>query len=184
VMAMATKEVQEGAKSALPNDVSQAYRAVRSLVYKRIYGGNINILTGKRKRGSQPIPASPTQSGRGGNRRQRSANTIRMMGYWGEDRGFVLRWINEGTNPRHIGTSNNTKVNKRIGRGVTSASVAGSRNGNRGRITARHWFEGASMSALYDASARMTAMVDEAIMQVWGEGALGGLTGTATHNVV
>jgi len=184
VMAKATKEVMAGAKAVLPNDPSQAYRAVRSLLYKRIYGANINILTGKRKRQAQSIPDSPTQTGRGGNRRKRSANTIRMMGYWGEDRGFILRWINDGTNVRHISTSNNTKVNKRIGRGVTSASVSGSRNGNRGRITGHPWFKDTSMQAMYNASARITELIDETITEIWGAEALSGLTGTTTHNVV
>jgi len=184
VMAKATKEVMEGAKDVLPNDPGQAYRAVRSLLYKRIYGANINILTGKRKRQAQAIPESPTQTGRGGNRRKRSANTIRMMGYWGEDRGFILRWINDGTKMRYISTDNNTKVNKSIGRGRTSESVSDSRNGNRGMITGQHWFKDTSMQAMYDASARITALIDETITEIWGADALSGLTGTTTHNTI
>lgn len=173
----ARKELLKDAKgeigSGFPNsdgDPRQAYRAIKSMVYKRIFGGNVNIIS-RRKR-SKYSASIPPQKDRGhqvgGNRRKRSNTTQRMMSYWGEDRGFILRWINNGTKGRRIRTDNNSSVNKFIGRGHTSASLESKRNGFRGKITGTHWFGTASRESMYEASDKLTALIDRAIREVWG----------------
>lgn len=85
----------------------EAYRAIRKSVYKRVLGGNVNIippLYGAGKRA--PLPpvhhrlVNETNSKgnhRGGNRIPRSRRTENLLTYWGSDRGFILRFLNEGT---------------------------------------------------------------------------------------
>jgi hypothetical protein len=116
----ARANVVKDAQGVLYNDPRHAYRAVRHSVYKQIFGGQINILSGG-KRGSgtnyvrkRKLDENPNQ--RGGNRRLRSRDTIRMDSYEGKDRSFILRFINNGTVKR------------------------GTRYGNRGSIRARNWF--------------------------------------------
>ena len=54
-------------------DPREAARAVRTTVYRRVLGANINILTGRKKHGeSSYVPPRKGVSGRGGNRRIRT----------------------------------------------------------------------------------------------------------------
>jgi len=155
------KKMQAEAKGAMNTDPKQAYRALNKMVYKRIFGGNVNILTGRRKRADANVPEAPGRGHLvGGNRMKRSATTQRMLGYWGEDRGMILRWLNMGTDPRE------------------------SRCGNRGSIAATRWFSNNAPQAMYDACQMITETIDEVITEVWGEKALGRLTGTTTHNTI
>ncbi|MBR4649434.1 MAG: hypothetical protein IKO67_04715, partial [Bacteroidaceae bacterium] len=86
-------------------DPRQAYKAVKTAVYRQILGGNVSILN-KRKRGTQfsayepPRTLKPGQ--RGGNRRPRSQRTWDLVHYAGPDRGFVLRFLNAGTQARAV----------------------------------------------------------------------------------
>lgn len=181
VIREARKELLKDAKGEVGNgyvnssgDPRKAYRAIKSMVYKRIFGGNVNIIS-RRKRGKYAanIPPQKDQgTKRGGNRRKRSNETQRMMSYWGEDRGFILRWLNNGTKGRRIRTSTNSSVNKLIGRGRTSASLDSKRNGFRGKITGTHWFGTASREAMYEASEMLTSLIDRAITEVWGSESL------------
>ena len=70
----ATRQVQQATRSHITNDPRQSYRAVRSMVYRQLLGGNINILTPRR-----------------------SGNTGRTKEYFGADRAFILRFLNSGT---------------------------------------------------------------------------------------
>ena len=63
--------VTQDAKGAVGNDPRHAYKAVRSMVYKRILGGNISILQ-KRKAGSGKSGYEPPRTLRPG---QRTAGT-------------------------------------------------------------------------------------------------------------
>lgn len=132
----ARKNVVKDAQAVLKNDPRQAYRAVRSLVYKQILGGNLNILS-SRRRGAvarYKKPTTLTEGQRGGNRRKRSARTMQMESYQGADRGFILRFVNAGTAQRDTVY------------------------GNRGSIRARQWF-GSSSSRQLDAA--VTKLADE-----------------------
>lgn len=74
------------------NSQHEAFRAVHNSVYKRVMGGNINILTQRKalRRGS----VAPSFRGR-------SKKTEQMLSYIGPDRGMILRWINGGTRNRY-----------------------------------------------------------------------------------
>ena len=66
----------------------------------------------------------------------RSQKTMRSEGYYGKDRGFVLRFVNAGTSARE------------------------SRYGNRGSITERKWFSLSSTAQMYDAIADISEMIE------------------------
>ena len=75
-------------------DPRGARNAVRTAVYKKILGANINIYNSRKAHGSTSY--EPPRKGlpkRGGNRRERSPRTARIMSYDALDRGFILRWI-------------------------------------------------------------------------------------------
>lgn len=79
-------------------DPRNAVESVRTTVYRKVFGGNINIFNSRKAHGSSSYePPRKLQPGqRGGNRMKRSAKTQRMMSYGPLDRGMVLRWINSG----------------------------------------------------------------------------------------
>lgn len=132
----ARRRIVEDAKDVLENDPREAYRAVRSSVYKQILGGQVNILSPRRRGGGtkyqrpRKLDENPTQ--RGGNRRQRSDRTIQVDSYHGKDRGFILRFLNAGTAERQT------------------------RYGNRGSLRARQWF-GRSSTFQLEAAANEVA---------------------------
>lgn len=156
VLKGARNDLARNAQSGLQmkSDPRQAYRAVRSSVYKRILGGNLNILP--RRKAGRPGPEllpPPPRTGRGGNRRKRSQRTGKLQSYWGEDRSFVLRFLNQGTDQRAIKYQEETKkANGGFRRRWVSRP---DKYGNRGMITARRWFNGATMAVLENAVAEL-----------------------------
>ena len=108
VLTRARNEMRKDVKDdpGLKNDPRDAYKAVKKTVYRRILGGNINILRKRRAAAPKPGHFTPTRTlkpgQRGGNRRPRSERTMRMESYYGDDRGFILYWLNSGTNGRGI----------------------------------------------------------------------------------
>ena len=143
------KTVSASAKSAMQSDPRQAYRAVKTAVYRRILGGSVSLLDKRKRGGSGHAPAIPggKRTGRGGNRISRSARTQQVMSYWGEERGFILRFINAGTQQREAG------------------SRGGSLHGNRGSISARHFFSSSSRAAMEKAAGHLSQLIDEQIRQ-------------------
>lgn len=104
------RNVITGAQGALMRNAQQystknAYMAVRKAVYKKILGGNLNILQGRGKAGARaPLPPeSPRKRSNaiGGNRMPRSRRTEDLLTYSGADRGFILRFLNSGTPGRN-----------------------------------------------------------------------------------
>lgn len=159
VLMEARKQVSEDAKGVLDNDPRHAYKAVRSAVYKRILGGQLNILA-KRKAG-QPGNYQKPRKGlppRGGNRWGRSARTKAIEGYEGSDRGFVLRFVNAGASGRAI----RSFTGKDGERHSLRTSVKG---GNRGSIAPRNWFGQASQKALEHAAGNMDEFIDKVIKE-------------------
>ena len=133
-----SKDAQSGLQ--MKSDPRHAYKAVRSAVYKRLFGGQVNILQ-SRKAGSGHL-YEPQRKGlpkRGGNRMKRSERTTQLMSYQGKDRGFILRFLNGGTTDRI------------------------SYGGNRGSIPARHWFGGASQKQLEIAAKKLQDIIDRVI---------------------
>ena len=139
----ARKNVVKDAQGVLENDPRHAYKAVRNSVYKQIFGGQINILSGSRRGNAtkwvKPKKGRP-ENARGGNRRKRSVETMRYDSYEGADRGFILRFQNAGT------------------------VVRNTRYGNRGSLRARHWF-GISSTFQLDAAATKVAEEIENLLQ-------------------
>lgn len=92
-------------KANIVNDPRKSHRAVRFVVYKRIFGANINILAKRRASNSgasTPLPRKLDQNPhqRGGNRMKQSDRTKQLNSYTGSDRGFVLRFLSSGTDSR------------------------------------------------------------------------------------
>ena len=139
----ARKNVIKDARDVLENDPRHAYKAVRNSVYKQILGGQINILS-SRHRGAATKWVKPKMdrpaNARGGNRRRRSSETMRIDSYEGIDRGFILRFQNQGTVERET------------------------RYGSRGSLRARHWF-GISSAFQMDAAASRVAEEIENLLQ-------------------
>lgn len=155
------KAVSSQAKGAIKSDPRQAYKAVKTAVYRQILGGNVSILN-KRKASTQFSSYEPPRtlrSGqRGGNRKKRSPRTNDVMHYAGPDRAFILRFLNSGTADRGIDfnpdeSRKRDKWNKHPN------------TGNRGRIRARNFFAEASHSAMRKASEEFVKLIDEMIKQ-------------------
>jgi hypothetical protein len=95
----ARNKLSRDAKAYIQQDPRRAARAVKSSVYKQLFGGNLSILQ-KRSAGTpssyrKPRTLRPGQ--RGGNRRPRNDARNRLDKYQGADRGFILRFLNSGT---------------------------------------------------------------------------------------
>jgi hypothetical protein len=135
-------------------DPRGARYAVRTAVYKKVLGANINIYNSRKAHGSTSYePPRKGVSGRGGNRRTRSARTAQIMGYDALDRGFILRWLNEGVNDRHI------NFTEREGRKVDKWNKHPN-TGFRGAIAPRHWFMTSATSALHQAVDTLSNLID------------------------
>ena len=165
VLKEARKVISEDAKEVVKNDPRNAYKAVRSAVYKRILGGQVNILQ-KRKAGTptnyrKPLKGLPN---RGGNRWGRSQRTKDLEGYEGTDRGFILRFLNAGTDDRSITSyTDRTGTRHNLNSGSSQNWKTHALTGNRGSITARNWFGGASHKALEKASVQLQELIDRII---------------------
>lgn len=141
----ARKNLSKDARSYIMNDPRKAARAVKHTVYKEIFGGNISILN-KRKAGApgnyeKPRTLRPGQ--RGGNRRPISdkTRTAKIDGYFGSDRGFILRFLNAGTGSRMT------------------------RYGNRGAIRHTGWFEHTAPWQMENAAQNVANAINEYIKQ-------------------
>ena len=144
-------------------DPRHSAKAIRTSVYEKVLGGNINILTGKTAHGggNSYEPPRKSVSGRGGNRRKRSERTKQIMSYSPLDRGFILRFVNSGTKTRVIGFRNTVKANRgRYERAVTRIHSGDKfRTGNRGSIAARNWFMQSAESSLGNAAQNIADMI-------------------------
>jgi hypothetical protein len=158
------------ASSPLESDPRGTIKSIRTSVYEKVLGGNINILNGKKAHGSNsyepPRKLSPGQ--RGGNRRSRSGRTQQIMGYAPLDRGFILRFVNSGTKTRVIGFRNTIKGNRARYDSLVTRIHSGdkSRTGNRGSIAARNWFGPRSTQELQNAAANLDKMIDDIVMGI------------------
>ena len=153
--------------SVLENDPRSAYKAVRTAVYRRILGGQINILN-RRKAGS-PGRYEKQKKGlpkRGGNRWGISDRTLALEGYTGIDRGFILRFVNAGTADRAIHTyTDRGGVKHNLHSGGVQDIKTHAMGGNRGRIKGRNFFGPTSVRALEKAVGSLQCFIDEAMKQ-------------------
>ena len=126
-------------------DPHHAAQSIRTTVYKKILGANINIYNSRRAHGSidytPPRKQRPPHA-RGGNRRKRSAETQRILNYGPLDRGFILRFVNSGTGDRNT------------------------RYGARGSITARNFLRTAGEPALVKAVDTLSNLIDSELQNI------------------
>lgn len=135
-------------------DPRQARRAVRTAVYKKILGANINIYNSRRAHGRTSYePPRKGSTGRGGNRRSRNMNTQRIMSYDANDRGFILRFINSGTNGRNIQFTTNESRH-------ADKWNSHPNTGNRGQITPHNFFRPVGERALVQATDHLATLID------------------------
>ena len=143
----AREQVAAVAETKLQNDPRKTAHAIRSTVYREVFGANLNLLSSKKANSPGPIPpesARKKSRAIGGNRRKRSDDTIRRLGYQGFDRAFVLRFDSDGTKERKT------------------------RYGSRGAISPRGWFPPAATNALNRMSDELVKMIDEIIAKEIG----------------
>ena len=137
-------ELVAAARGAMGSDPRGAANGIRLSVYKKILGGNVNILNsrkaGKPTTYEPPRKLKPHQ--RGGNRVPRGERTNKVMHYGPHDRQWILRFINSGTSDRMAG------------------SRGGRLSGNRGSIAARNFFGRAGSSALTKAADNLATLID------------------------
>ena len=138
-------ELVSAARGAMGSDPRGAAHGIRTAVYKKILGGNINILNMRKKAGKPttyepPRKLQPHQ--RGGNRVPRGKRTDTVMHYGPHDRQWILRFINSGTSERMAG------------------SRGGRLSGNRGSIAASNFFRGAGERALTKAADNLAMMIN------------------------
>lgn len=150
----AREKVAAVADTKLLNDPRKTAHAIRSTVYREVFGANLNLLSSKKANSPGPIPpvhyrlqteTNKKGNHRGGNRRPRSSRTIQMLGYQGFDRAFVLRWTSDGTADRTT------------------------RFGSRGSISPRGWFPPAANNALNRMSDELVKMIDNIIAKELGD---------------
>lgn len=161
VLAEARKNLSEDAAAGLQmrSDPRHAYKAVRYAVYKKIFGGQVNILN-SRKAGAPTSfepPRTLTPGQRGGNRRKRESRNLDK--YEGADRGFILRWLNEGmtrTNPRVVRFTPNE--NRKVDKWNKHPNT-----GNRDAISPRNWFGARSTQELNHVAEKLQVIIDKVI---------------------
>lgn len=160
-LAKVRKSLQGQAQSGLQmqSDPRKAYKAVRMAVYRRIFGGQVNILQSNKAGAGHYYEPPRHPSHRGGNRTAQSERTRKMMSYQGSERGFILRFLNAGTGDRAI----HSMGNKSLRTGSVSVIKTKSIGGNRGAISARNWFGSASQRELENAAANLDKMIDDIV---------------------
>lgn len=157
------RHISEQAKANMKADPRKASQAVRALVYKSMIGFNVNLF-GKRRGGkaggSVMVQMAGERTGRGGNRRRRSPRTNAVDSYQGSDRDFILRWMETDTSDRRIAFTKNER--RKADRWNKSPNT-----GNRGKITARPFFERAAQTAIVNEMASIREDIMILINEVW-----------------
>lgn len=164
------REVIKEARAQVMSDLSFKHgdprgsiNAVRTSVYKKVLGANINIYSSRKAHGSTNyVPQRKGSTGRGGNRRSRSQRTEQIMSYGPLDRGFILRFISDGTVGRNINFTSNPKrkVNK---------WNAHPNSGNRSAIGGRNWFRPAGLRALAEAVDNLAYLIDNELLDIFNK---------------
>ena len=161
VLMTVRRAVAQQAKGAMRSDPRQAYKAVKTAVYRQILGGSVSILN-KRRGGTQFSDYEPPRTlragQRGGNRIPRSQRTNDLIHYAGASRAFVLRFLNAGTSERSVEFTYNES--RKVDRWNKHPNT-----GNRGRIRARGFFATSSHQAMRKAAGELTQLIDQLIKQ-------------------
>lgn len=142
------KKVVQAAAGAMATDPNRSRNAVLGTVYKNVIGGSVSLFDRKVKKMRL---VKQKRGGASGIIRNRyvSDRTKQIRGYMPENRGFILRFLNKGTQAR--------TANGRGGRG------------NRGAITGKNFFEPVATAGMRMAAENMRRQVDKMIEDVWKE---------------
>lgn len=159
-IAQVRKRLSSEAQSGLQmqSDPRKAYKAIRAAVYRRIFGGQVNILNSRKAHGMHLYepPRTLTAGQRGGNRTKRSQRTTELMSYQGADRGFILRFLNAGAQDRNIAFKTNDR--RKVDRWNKHPNT-----GSRGAIAPRNWFGPRSQQELERAASQLDKMIDDIV---------------------
>lgn len=111
----ARKRVTESLGQTMDNDPRLAQRAVKYMIYKRLFGSNLSILARRRASKTRAtlnkvrkVELNPHM--RGGNRRPYKQERNRLDQYYGADRGFILRFLSSGTDNRETRFGNRESI--------------------------------------------------------------------------
>ena len=135
--------------------------AVKRYVASKYLGGVVSIMDGKASgsKNSYEAPRKLRQGQRGGNRMIRSKRTDDMLHYGPDERSFILRFINSGTNPRYA-NGRNGKWDKR-GDNRTFFRLQEQGDYYRGSIAPRNFMSRLGTPAMQRAVENLSRMVDE-----------------------
>lgn len=126
VMAPVRKAVMNAAKGAMPNDPRNAWQGVRLITLKKGAGAVVGLLDQNGPVKSLRLHRKP-RGGKSGivRHRAKSDRTKTVESYFGKDRAWILRIVNQGTvnGQRYAGTRGTLKT-----------------PANRGTITAKKFF--------------------------------------------
>lgn len=168
------RHVSSDAQRKMKSDPRKAAQAVKAMVYKSVIGFNVNLFgrKGGGGGGSVMVQMSGDLSGRGGNRRRRSQRTNAVDSYVGQDRGFVLRWIETGTQDRAVKFTADER-RQHIHRGSQGGTKYGKAStintGNRGKIAPRPFFGEAAGKAILEEAQSIRDDIMQLIEEVWAE---------------
>lgn len=145
-------------------DPRQTRWSVRTAVYRKILGGNVNILDPKKSgsvKNTYVAPRKLRPGQRGGNRRPRNERTKAIQEYAPWEREFILRFVDSGTRQRFIGFRNANSGNRSRYESVRSRwETGGNRTGNRGSITGRNFFRTYGENALQVAAEKLSSLIE------------------------
>lgn len=146
----------------MDSDPRSAYKAIRRVVYRKIFGGELNILSSRKAHGLQYYEPPRHPSHIGGNRMKQSERTHTIMSYQGMDRGFILRFLNQGTRVRYALYGRNETRHESYD--AFQLRIGG--KGHRKKIEGKNWFGPASQMELQNAAANIDKMLDEIIKDI------------------
>lgn len=137
VLLEARKRMTADARTAMKSDPRGTAESIRTSVYKAILGGNVNILNKRRAGKARNTYEAPRagSTGRGGNRRPRGMRTDTILHYGPIDRGFILRFLNDGAGESGRQIEFTPNARRRVDKWNSHPNT-----GNRGRIAPRRWF--------------------------------------------
>lgn len=152
-------------------DPRKTANAVKRYVAGKYLGGVLSILDGKKSSGNRnsyeaPRKVYPGMKGhRGGNRRLRSQRTQEILDLPSSDRGFILRFVNSGTNPRYA-AGRNGKWSKN-GSNATFGKLQEEGDYFRGSIAPRNFFGQSGERELLRAMNNLSAIIDDEFEKVF-----------------
>ena len=170
VLMEARKDIVGNISAILKSDPRGAAQAVRTSVYRAVLGGNVNIFNSKKAHGVNTYEPQPNPSPRGGNRRQRSSSTQRIMSYAPLDRGFILRFVNDGTGDRTINFRSDSR-RERVNRGSRGGNKYGktTNTGLRGKIAPRHFFGPSAQRWVQQAADNLSRLIYMEVQKIINE---------------